>query len=115
MKKIILFLLVNVICTLLFSQGIYIETRDYKGYIFPGDYEAYGFPPTPNNFTPSRENIEDAEQVLREYFKKYSFKPCIKCQSINKKTLKKYFRQYAGKLAENGNKIIYINFIYIES
>ena len=31
---------------------------------------------------------------------------------LNRKTLKNYIRQYVGVLAENGNKVIFINFIH---
>ena len=114
MKKIILCLFINTLCILSYSQSIYIENRNYKGYIFPKDYQVYGFPPNPNNFTPSKEDVEDAELILRDYFKKRSFTSCSECPSINRKTLKNYFRQYAGEFAENGNKIIFINFIHKE-
>lgn len=111
MKRIILFSLVNIICVLSFSQGIYIKNKNYKGYIFPKECDVDVFPRTPNSFTPSAEDVEEAERILREYFQNRSFEINDEYPLINKKTLKDYYRQYIGEI-KNGNKIIFINFIH---
>ena len=116
MKRIILFLLTSIICVLSFSQGIYIEGKGYKGYIFPQGHAVCGFPPNPNSFTPSKEDIEDVEQILKQHFqdnfKNRSVMKYYGYPRLNRKTLKNYIRQYVGVLAENGNKVIFINFIH---
>lgn len=89
-----------------------VREKNYEGYIFPKEHSIWGFPPEQNRYTPSLEDINQAERILREnigsdYVKsnqKVSCKP-----PINKKTLKKYVRQYVGYVNDNNEFIIYIN------
>ena len=113
MKKILL-----TVITILF-MGIYVYSQEteyvkgkgYEGYIFPKEHSIWGFPPEKGRYTPSSEDIAQAEKILQDsintdYVK--SNQKAYRKPPINRKTLKKYIRQYVGYLTEDGKIIIHI-------
>jgi hypothetical protein len=110
------------IITFLFMSGYvysqtaeYVKGKDYEGYVFPKEHAICGFPPEQNRYTPSEEDIAQAEKILKDsigtdYVK--SNQEMYKKPPINKRTLKKYVRQYVGYLTENNEIIIWINFLH---
>lgn len=100
----------------LFAQGsTFVKGQYYKGYIFPKEYVAWGFPPEEKRYTPSKEDIDLVEKILRDSigidYVKLNQK-IYKNPPINKRTLKKYVRQYLGYLTKNDEIVIWINFLY---
>jgi hypothetical protein len=87
------------------------------GYIFPAEtYLLISFENQKERFTPDESDIHYLESVLRDKLKKVN-KPRINqgkgCPVIHKK-LKKYMRQYVGYVTHEGERIIWVNFIWSE-
>ena len=95
-----------------------VKSKKIKGTIFKSTY--------PNDklfilsvdsltkFTPSKENIELAEIILKEQIQKVNksrVNQFGKGQYIDK-NLKKYFRQYVGFINEKGDSVVHINFYW---
>jgi hypothetical protein len=109
------------IITFLFMNGYlysqtaeYVKGKGYEGYVFPKEHAIWGFPPEQNRYTPSKEDIEQAEKILKDSIGTDYVKSNQKMYSklpINKRTLKKYVRQYIGYLTENNEIVvcIYLN------
>lgn len=91
-------------------QNIYIKTNKYEGVIFSKDYNAF-WPLNGGEFTPTLEDIRITETLLRKGIK------TLNSQRINQidhcpiidKNLRKYRRQYFGKIDANGDRIVVIN------
>lgn len=87
----------------------------FEGYIFPTTY--IGSIPIDNGherFTPEAKDIAKAEAILNKQISKLNsdlLNQTEGCPIIHKK-LKKYKRQYFGVITENGEKVIWINFIW---
>ena len=93
------------------QKAVYVKGKGYEGYIFPKEHSIWGFPPEQNRYTPNLEDIAQAEKILQDsigtdYVKSNQIAYCK--PPINKKTLKKYLRQYVGYSTEDGKTIIYI-------
>lgn len=92
-----------------------IKGNCFEGYIFPKTYT--GFIPVGDildRFTPQQTDILEAEKILNEQLinlNKNLLNQTGSCPIIHKK-LKKYKRQYIGAMTENGDSIIWINFIW---
>jgi len=97
------------------NNPILIEGEGFKGYIFPKEYtNKYFQRERERSFTPTKNDVEIAEAILKKKIADYSKKPTRfsrECPVIHK-NLRKYNRQYFGETDRNGNKIIYINFIW---
>ena len=113
MKHIILvtigFMLTN--ASIFAQNSEFIKGKDYEGYIFSKEHSIWGFPPEKNLYTPSLEDIAQAEKILKdnigtEYIKSSQKAYCK--PPINKNTLKKYVRQYVGYSTEDGKIVIHI-------
>lgn len=94
------------------SQTTYIKTNCYEGYIFPKEHAIWGIPPENNRYTLNAYEIIQAEKILADSInsnclvqKQVQWNKC----PINKKTLKKYIRQYIGYKNERGEIVISIN------
>ncbi len=117
MKKLLLIILI-LNFNLSFSQEIeLIKNRKYEGAIFSKSYtdEFSNLPPIEKRFTPTEKEIEELETRLRNNLKEINknkpnqgkgYGPTIH------RNLKKYARQYVGIIDKNGQKIIYINFLW---
>lgn len=93
------------------QKAVYVKGKGYEGYIFPKEHSIWGFPPEQNRYTPNLKDIAQAEKILQDsigtdYVKSNQKAYCK--PPINKKTLKKYVRQYVGYSTEDGKTIIYI-------
>lgn len=93
------------------QEAVYVKGKGYEGYIFPKEHSIWGFPPEQNRYTPSLEDIAQAEKILQDsigtdYVKSNQKTYCK--PPINKNTLKKYVRQYVGYFTEDGKIIINI-------
>jgi hypothetical protein len=112
----LIFILSASTCTLTFGQQNPDEvitdryrTKNFDCVIFPANYlTLIGG----TRFTPTREQVDMAEQVMRERLKEIN-QPLInqgdKHNPIIHKKLKKYRRQYFGFTDEQGNKILLMN------
>lgn len=97
------------------SNPYYIEIKCSKGYIFNQEYDANWINGiTKDRFTPTKEDVIKAEEILKENLKEINSNMPNQgngCPTIHKK-IKKYNRQYVGYRDEEGNRIIWINFIW---
>lgn len=111
--KNVLFIGFLLTCSLMYSQSpVYIKGKGYDGYIFPKEYSIWGFPPEKGRYTPSIEDIAQVEKVLKDSISSDYVKlnqAAYRKPPINKKTLKKYVRQYVGYLTDDNDVIISIN------
>jgi hypothetical protein len=102
-------------CSLLAQNAEFVKGKGYTGYIFPKEHSIWGFPPEQNRYTPSSEDIAQAEKILQDsietdYVK--SNQQAYRKLPINKRTLKNYLRQYVGYITDNNEIIIWINFLH---
>ena len=92
-----------------------IKGKYFEGYIFPKTYT--DFIPIENatdRFTPQQEDILKAEEILNEQLANLNrdlLNQTGSCPIIHKK-LSKYKRQYIGIITENGDKVVWINFVW---
>ena len=123
MKQILIIILL-VLGYLSYSQESYfVEGKDYCGYVFTKEHSIWGFPPEiiigevpigSNRYTLTEENIIQAETILRNNINTEYVKSCQflwKKPPINKRTLKKYYRQYIGYITPNNEEIVCIYLI----
>lgn len=89
----------------------FLKGKGYKGFVFPKEYAVWGFPPEKGRYTPSSEDIENAEEILANSMntayvlnkqKQYKRPP------INRKTLKRYIRQYVGHVLPDSSAVVEI-------
>jgi hypothetical protein len=103
------FLLVNIQS---YSQeAMFVKGKGYEGYIFSKEHSIWGFPPEKNRYSPTITDIEKAESILKDNICSQYVKQSQKLYRkppINKKTLKKYTRQYVGYLTTDGHIVIRI-------
>ncbi|WP_415060205.1 hypothetical protein [Flavobacterium sp.] len=103
--------------SLVFNNTVLVEGKGFKGYIFPKEYKNKYFErDTDKLFTPTIENIMEVEKLLNQKskdIKRNKLSTENKCWNYNK--LCKYNRQYFGEIDENGNKMIFVNFILKKS
>jgi len=112
MKKIFAIITILFMASCVYSQeAVYVEGKGYEGYVFPKEHSIWDFPPEQNRYTPNSEEIALAEKILRDSIKTdyvKSHQQAYRKPPINKKTLKKYVRQYVGYATEEGEIIIHI-------
>lgn len=115
--KFILCIFLFIIFNLSHSQkSVYVNGKGYQGCIFPKEHFVFNsISDEKERYTPTLEDIKRAEAILadsidfiskKEQPYRYSLKP-----RINRKSLKKYKRQYVGFLDRKGNIVIWINLI----
>lgn len=100
------------------NNKIGVKSNKFRGTIFKSSYPKDKLfivaTDSINRFTPTREDIEVAETILKQQIQKLN-NPRINQFSKKEyidKNLKKYFRQYVGFTNEKGDKIIHINFYW---
>ncbi|MFD0975367.1 hypothetical protein, partial [Salinimicrobium gaetbulicola] len=96
-----------------------IKGTDFKGAIIPADYEVnFNKDQLAHRFTPTREDIIEAEIALTENYNKsmkndsrvYGFKKVKNVRSH----FNNYIRQYLGYVNEKGERIIWIQLVQYE-
>lgn len=95
-------------------DGYRMDFKCYRGYVFDESKEINFITGIEGRFTPSQQEIECVEKLIftlmpKEKIAMVNFGK--KCPKIVK-NLKNYNRQYVGYIDSNGNKIIWINFIW---
>lgn len=122
MMKRSLILILLFLPLIIYAQSTYIKGLKYKGYIFDKDiFTAISPPKWTERYTPTKEDIRFAEKILTDsidYIRKNQPKQRnstmgIKWDSypIDLGTLPYYRRQYIGFKTEEGDSIIWINFL----
>lgn len=97
------------------EKAEYIKGKCYEGYVFPAEYS--GFMPIDNfnaRFTPTKDEVKQAEEIIKEQLKELNknlLNQTGKCPVIHKK-LSKYKRQYVGIITAQGEKIVWVNFVW---
>jgi hypothetical protein len=94
------------------QETVYAKGKEYEGYIFPKEQSIWGFPSEKRRYTPSSEDIAQAEKILQDSINSNYMKQNqkqYKKPPINKRTLNKYMRQYVGYLTDNNEFVIWIN------
>ncbi|MDR2204860.1 MAG: hypothetical protein LBE36_01695 [Flavobacteriaceae bacterium] len=115
--KIILTLLLSCgICSINVGHcdGYIMDFKYYKGYVFDKSKEVTFINGVSNRFTPSKQEIEHIEKIISVSIpkeKKATTNLGKQCPKISK-NLKNYNRQYIGYMDINGNRIVWINFIW---
>lgn len=108
MKRIFLVIII-LICSLnnIYSQNTeYVKGKGYEGYIFPKE-ALLGHPSDKYRYTPNLEDVAMAEKILGEYMKSNKNRQ-IELPK-DKRTLKKFTRQYIGYLSTQNEIILRIN------
>ena len=93
----------------------FVKQKKYQGYIFPKEYSSnlVHLEDLKERFTPSVSDIIKAEVALVNQIRdinKSRLNQSGSCPVIDQ-NLPKYKRQYIGYINQNGDKIIWINFI----
>ena len=86
------------------QSASYIKGKHFAGYAFPKEYAIKGLPPESNRYTLSRENIIEAEKLLRDSV------PHLTNEHghIYKPHLKDYYHQYVGYITSNNHILVHI-------
>jgi hypothetical protein len=100
------------------QQKIGVQSAKFRGTAFDSSYSNVKlFLPatfTLKKFTPTKQDIALAEQILKLQIEKANERRMNQFgrkQYIHR-NLNKYFRQYAGFINENGDRVIHINFYW---
>jgi len=93
-----------------------VRGRNFEGYIFPKEQNIgpVSFDDIKERFTPSAQEIATAEQFIENQLAKVNeslVNQVGNCPIIHK-NLSKYKRQYVGYINEQGDKVIWVNFIW---
>lgn len=117
MKKLLL-LFLTLSFRVVFTQNIeLIESRNFKGAIFPETYNVLGDSDTAieKRFTPTKDEILELEKELKKQIKHINKNKPNQGKHygpIIHKRLKKYNRQYIGYINQQGQRIIIVNCIW---
>ncbi len=114
MKKILLLYMTVLFCLLAYSQEpTFVKGDKYEGYIF--DKEHFVFLSIDNQqgrYTPSEDNIEQCEDILKRNLGNYMINNQISPSSIPiYRILPHYKRQYVGFITKDNEIVIWINFL----
>lgn len=96
------------------AQG-FIKEKKVEGYIFPKEYVPVlvRFDDVKERYSPTKEDVLKAEQLVKEQLVDLN-QPLLnqggECPIIHK-GLSKYLRQYIGYIDQNGDRILWINYI----
>jgi len=97
------------------NHSYFVKGEDFKGFVFSKDHFVFmSIEDQIKRYTPSKENIIQLEKLIKINLKE------VNTELINQggdnpiihKCLKKYLRQYVGFINKNGDKIIWVNFIW---
>lgn len=93
----------------------FIEGNDFSGYIFEENHFVLLSIENQNKrYTPTKEDIFLVEKIIKNKIKCANsdlMNQSNGCPKIHKK-LKKYIRQYVGFINNDGQKVIWVNFIW---
>lgn len=110
--KLVIFILFVLIPN--FQDGRIINGKGYSGYIFSENHFVLkSITDQKDRFSPTDEHILLAESIVESRIKETNTLNNQKngCPIIHK-NLNKYVRQYVGFINDNGDKIIWINFLW---
>jgi hypothetical protein len=97
------------------QSSIPYEGKNCKGYIFDSSHFVFKtVPDQQSRFTPSKTNIDQAEEILIKRIVQANSKrenQLSGCPVIDQK-LKKYCRQYVGFVNSKGERVIWINLFW---
>ena len=94
------------------QEVVRVKGKGYEGYIFPKEHSIWGFPPEKGRYTPSSEDIAQAEKILKDSINTNYVRlnqEAYRKPPINSKTLNKYMRQYVGYLTDSNEIVIWVN------
>jgi len=94
------------------QESTLVKGKGYIGYAF--DKEHFVFMSIDNQkerYTPTKEDIIQAEKIVKENIDSVLKKQKYCNSSINRNTLKKYKRQYVGFRTNNGDIVIWISLL----
>lgn len=64
---VIIILFLFIIKSYAYTQTVVcVKGKNYNGYIFPKEYSIWGFPPEKHRYTPSFEDVVQAEKILKD-------------------------------------------------
>lgn len=113
MKKIAI--IISLFATVLSSCAQISTMTIDKGQVFPKEYSNQSLPfQSQSRFTPSLREVASVESVIKEQLavlNEGQVNQGDRCPVIDEK-LKSYYRQYVGYVDENGNRIVWINFLW---
>jgi hypothetical protein len=113
MRNILLVIAIFLFMNNVYSQeAIHVKGRCYEGYIFSKEHSIWGFPPKENRYTPTPENIAQAEKILKDSINTdyvRSNQKAYRKTPINSRTLNSYMRQYVGYLTDDNEIVIWVN------
>lgn len=93
----------------------FVKGKGYEGYIFPENhFVMVSVENQKSRYTPSESDVRTAEQLLKKgiaILNKTHANQIGHCPIIEK-NLEKYKRQYVGFINKEGQKILWINFIW---
>lgn len=96
------------------THPVSVNGENYKGTIFPENYELAIFDNTDKGrFTPTKEDVRIFEKELKRRIKKINQKRPNQGKNygpVIHNKLRKYTRQYAGFINEKGQRILHISF-----
>ena len=97
------------------NDSCLIEGKGFKGYVFDKEhFVLLSIENQAERYTPSKEDVFLVEKLISSNLEKINF-PLVNqggdCPVIHK-SLRKYVRQYVGFINKNGEKIIWVNFIW---
>jgi hypothetical protein len=96
------------------QEAISVKGKGYDGYIFDKEHFVWlSIENQKERYTPTKEDIVQVEKLLKDsmnYILKNQLHSHYYKPPINKRTLKKYRRQYVGFLTKDNNVVIWINF-----
>lgn len=103
------------IASIIAQEPVYNKGKNYRGFVFDSCFFVMkNIQNQVGRFTPSINEVENAENLLREKISLINNKKINQgggCPVIDRK-LKKYFRQYIGFINVRGEKIIWINLFW---
>ncbi len=83
------------------AQAIaHVKTCSYEGYVFPENYVLIGR--RTDGYTLSTQQIKKNEKLIKSNINDLK----VLCPFINKRTIKKYIRQYLGRVDNQGDIIV---------
>ena len=113
--SIILLLLVTCVCAeYAQDKTLYVKGKNFEGYVFQKEHSIWGIAPNENRYTLNKSDVLIAEQILRDSINSDYIKvqqDSYKSPSINRKTLKRYIRQYVGYINDSGEIKVWITFV----
>jgi len=104
-----------IMISMFYCNSFLISTKNYEGYVFYAKHSVwYEIKNQKERYTPTEDDINKAELLIREQIKEINsslenqFDGC----PVIHENLPNYYRQYVGYINNNGEKIIWVNFIW---